>query len=362
MNGTILVVDDDKLITEVLSNLIKTMLKCTVITYNDPLEALKWLKDNNKKTDMIISDFLMPTMNGLEFLKQAKEISKDAVLIFLTGYADKENAIKVINEVGIYQYLEKPWNDEIIIKIIANGLEKKELNDKLERKNVELQAINNELEKLYILNQKASLNETNNFITVISSLIQFIEQKDKEKVGHSRRVAQWSESMGIIMKLSDTLLRNLKIGALLHDIGKAAIPNDITSNKTKLTEEQKQILNNHTVLGEEICKPLNSLKPCLKIIKSHHELLNGKGYPDGISEEEIPLEVRIVTVADIFDSNFAQRPNKDGLDLVEMTRILQEGIDKGELDAAVVAAFWKVCNKESLKKIYIDNEPFNLSL
>lgn len=362
MSNTILVVDDEKMITEVLSNLIKTMLKCEVVSSNNPVEALGLLKTIHNKVDIIISDFLMPTMNGIEFLKKAKEICPEAILIFLTGYADKENAIRGINEVGIYQYLQKPWDDEALISVVKNGLEKKEFTKKIEKKNIELLAANNELEKLYILMQKESQQEMEKGINIIATLVYLMEQKDKVRMGHSYRVSQWCEKIAEKMALDNNFMKNLKIGSILHDIGKFTIPNEILYKTGKLTDEEKVIFESHPVRGEEICKPLNSFKACLKIIKSHHELLNGKGYPEGLSGQEIPLEVRIVTVADIFDSNYSIRANKDGLDLIEMNGILQDKVDKDEIDAVVVAAFWAVCSKENLKEIYANKEKFEWSL
>ena len=127
MGKRILVVDDERMITTTLSTLIKMVLKHNVTVYNDPILALESEELGQQKVDLIISDFMMPGMNGLEFLKNVKEKSPSTITILLTGYADKENAIKSINEVGLYYYLEKPWDNNSLIKIIQNGLDKKGL-------------------------------------------------------------------------------------------------------------------------------------------------------------------------------------------------------------------------------------------
>lgn len=125
-NSRILLVDDDKLVTKTLTFLLKAQTDYIVTAYNSPVEALEFLKEND--VDLIISDFLMPEMDGIGFLSEAKKLTS-ATMILLTGYADKENAIKAINEVGLYKYIEKPWdNDELLINI-KNGLERNQLVD-----------------------------------------------------------------------------------------------------------------------------------------------------------------------------------------------------------------------------------------
>lgn len=133
LNSTIMIVDDEKMVTSTLSALIKMVLKQSVLAYNNPVEALEQIHPN-QQVDLIISDFMMPHMNGLEFLKEVKKKSPETVAILLTGYADKENAIRSINEVGLYYYLEKPWDNTSLIKIVQNGLEKKKLTDSLKEK------------------------------------------------------------------------------------------------------------------------------------------------------------------------------------------------------------------------------------
>jgi len=121
----ILILDDDKLVTKTLCLLLNAQTDYEIYPFNSPLEALEYVREN--EIDLIISDFLMPEMNGIEFLSEVKKIKPSITNILLTGYADKENAIKAINEVGLYKYIEKPWdNDELLINI-KNGLERSKL-------------------------------------------------------------------------------------------------------------------------------------------------------------------------------------------------------------------------------------------
>ena len=120
--GKILYVDDDKLLTSTFSTLMKVEGFKDVVVYNDPIKAIEYLKTNSP--DLIISDFLMPEMNGLEFLREAKKLYPETSMILLTAYADKENAIKTINEIGVYKYIEKPWDNDDLIMNIRNGIER----------------------------------------------------------------------------------------------------------------------------------------------------------------------------------------------------------------------------------------------
>ena len=130
--GKILYVDDDKLLTSTFSTLMKVEGFEDVVIFNEPTKALEYLESNS--ADLIISDFLMPDMNGLEFLTEAKKLYPETSMILLTAYADKENAIKTINEIGVYKYIEKPWDNDDLIMNIKNGIERSHLLADLRQK------------------------------------------------------------------------------------------------------------------------------------------------------------------------------------------------------------------------------------
>ena len=143
--GKILYVDDDKLLTSTFSTLMKVEGFKDVAIYNNPIEAIEYLKSNSP--DLIISDFLMPEMNGLEFLREAKKLYPETSMILLTAYADKENAIKTINEIGVYKYIEKPWDNDDLIMNIKNGIERSHLLADLREKIAQLEEAKAQLTK-----------------------------------------------------------------------------------------------------------------------------------------------------------------------------------------------------------------------
>ncbi len=140
----IVAVDDEKMVTSAFKTLFKVEGYTDVNLFNSPQETLDFLTDN--KPDLIISDFIMPEMNGLEFLREAKKLYPEVSMILLTGYADKENAIKAINEVGLYKYIEKPWDNDDLLLNIRNGIERSHLLENLRNKIVELEDAKKQLQ------------------------------------------------------------------------------------------------------------------------------------------------------------------------------------------------------------------------
>lgn len=351
MNKTILIVDDEKMITTTLSALIKMVLKYSVTTFNDPVKALESPEILQQSVDMIISDFMMPGMDGLEFLKSAREKNPDAVTILLTGYADKENAIKSINEVGLYYYMEKPWDNNALIKIIQNGLEKKELSDSLKQRYTEIKESHEEIERLYELLKKDYQQEVDNTKSLIISLANVIEAKDKYTDGHTRRVGSISKLLGQKMGISHEELQHLEIAGIIHDIGKVGIPESILNKPGSLTPEEFDIMKKHTIIGENICRPLNSLQSCLDAIRHHHEKLDGSGYPDGLAMDEISQNARVTAVADVFDALYSKRPYRDKLPLPKVRQILSEEASKGYLDINIVNTLFGLLDSGQLTDI-----------
>ena len=136
----ILIVDDEEIVTTSLRNLFRLRTDYRTVTYTSPEQALT--ESNGYVFDIVISDYLMPGMDGITFLSRFKQVQPQAIRILLTGYADKENAILAINEVGLYQYVEKPWDNSALLMIVKNAIEKGALLRTLEEKVRELQAAN----------------------------------------------------------------------------------------------------------------------------------------------------------------------------------------------------------------------------
>ena len=151
----IVIVDDEEMVLTSLQSFLMLETEWEVTTFLNPEEALEYVKEN--EVELVISDYLMPQMDGISFLGKVREVKPDVIRIILTGYADKENAIKAINEVGLYQYIEKPWDNDDLLIILNNGLEKRRLVRGLEQKigeinkaYADLQSIQQEILKTFV--------------------------------------------------------------------------------------------------------------------------------------------------------------------------------------------------------------------
>jgi DNA-binding NtrC family response regulator len=145
----ILLVDDEEMIITSIKSFLAIETEYHLMTYTSPLKALQDLDTKIKKVDLVISDYLMPEMDGISFLAEVKKRFPLVPRILLTGYADKENAINAINNVGLYQYIEKPWNNDDLRLIIRNGIEKTHLLNELEDKIREVEKVHKELHDVH---------------------------------------------------------------------------------------------------------------------------------------------------------------------------------------------------------------------
>ena len=145
----ILLVDDEEMILSSIKSFLAVDTRYTLLSYTSPVQALKDLGSSIKNLDLVISDYLMPEMDGISFLAEVKKRFPLVPRVLLTGYADKENAIKAINNVGLYQYIEKPWNNADLRLVIRNGLEKTRLLHQLQEKIREVEKVHNELNDVH---------------------------------------------------------------------------------------------------------------------------------------------------------------------------------------------------------------------
>jgi putative nucleotidyltransferase with HDIG domain len=178
------------------------------------------------------------------------------------------------------------------------------------------------------------------YVSTLRSLISITEAKDPYTKGHTERVAAYSMAIANRLSFNEEQLRTVMFGALLHDIGKMGVLEKIISKAGPLTEEEWALMRAHPVVGAQIVEKMEFLTGTIDIVRHHHESWNGKGYPDGLQGEAIPLMARVVTVADSFDAMTTDRPYRRALSLDEAVRRLEEGSGT-QFDAALVKVFVK---------------------
>jgi response regulator RpfG family c-di-GMP phosphodiesterase len=307
----ILVIDDEQGILKAVKRILRK-LPCKIETTDSPEKGLEILKKEKPPFSLIVSDQRMPEMKGAVFLEKAKSISPFAIRFLITGYTDMEALVDAINKGGIHRFIAKPWEDSDFIKIIVEGLKQYELvleNKKLlaivARQNKELEEKVKE-RTIEISQKNAKLVKSNrdlkeslfNTIRSIDSLIYTVNPKLSE---HGRRVSSISIQLGIAMDFSEEQLRSLEIASLLHDIGRITLPGVSNFASDFSDPSQKKQYLDHPVRGQEILKFIPQLDSCAKIIRHHHENYDGSGFPDGLEEKNIPVESRIIHIADTYD-------------------------------------------------------------
>lgn len=236
--GKIVVVDDEKIVTSAFKTLLKVEGFCDAHFFNDPKEAVEFLKDNTP--DLVISDFLMPKMNGLEFLSEVKKMYPEVSKILLTGYADKENAIRAINEVGLYRYIEKPWNNDDLIINIKNGIERSYLLSELKKKISELEEAKGELEKY-----------SHNLEQIVDERTSDLKQSNAKLEGIVNYCAD-----GIVIINEDGIIEQVNpacenlIGLVNNKIVMSSIDDFVFSNKTFISKELHKLDESELLLRD----------------------------------------------------------------------------------------------------------------
>ncbi len=305
----VLIVDDDAVNIAVMEHILAP-LDYEVLKANSGEEALALISKTD--VDLILLDVMMPEgIDGYEVCRRlkSKEETRMIPIILVTVLEDSDAKVAGI-ESGADDFLTKPPD------------------------RVELCTRAKSLIKVRRLNQNLI-----NIENLLISLANMVEAKDAYTDGHIKRVASLSQDLGRCLGLSIHQLEALKLGGILHDIGKLSIPGEILNKPSRLSEKEWELMKNHASVGYKLCLPLKgSLGAALDIIRHHHEKLNGSGYPDGLMSEEISLPTRIMAVVDIFDALVTERPYRKAMTKEEALAILKEEADKGELDRDVVNA------------------------
>jgi HD-GYP domain-containing protein (c-di-GMP phosphodiesterase class II) len=190
----------------------------------------------------------------------------------------------------------------------------------------------------------AALEDT--FTMLVHTLVKAVEARDPYTAGHSARVMSYSLAIGRAMGLSNHDLHVLRMGTLIHDVGKIGIPDAILRKPGRLTDEEYAIVRQHPLVGYRMIEEIPLFSECAEIVLWHHERLDGRGYPHGLREAEIPLLVRIAAVADTYDALTSTRAYREGLEVDVAQNVLREEVNKGALDRSVVATFMEILRDE----------------
>ncbi|HLW84547.1 MAG TPA: HD domain-containing phosphohydrolase [Candidatus Sulfotelmatobacter sp.] len=311
----ILVVDDQPGIAGLMSQLLG-MRGYEVVTAANAEEAEAEIRRH--APDLILSDVMMPGKSGYELCRELKDNPATRLIPFvlITGLSDSGDKVRGI-ESGADDFLNKPVLAEELIARVKSLLRLKDFTDELETAD-----------------------------SVLCTLGLIVEGRDPYTEGHCERLAVHAADLGRHLGLDEDSIVALKRGGYLHDLGKVAVPDEILKKGTNLAPEEWVIMKLHPITGENICKPLKSLRLVLPIIRHHHEHSDGSGYPDGLRAGEIPLLPRVLQVADVYDALRTARPYKPALSHDQAAQTMQEEASRGLWDADLVAEYFSMLERQ----------------
>lgn len=330
------VADDEPRLRQVLVRLM-TSDGFTCLEAGDGEAALQQLE--TVPAQLLLTDLRMPRLDGIELLKRARAAYPDLAVILITAVADVDVALSCLAS-GAMDYLTKPFHLEEVRARVAQALEKRSLI-------VENRTYQHGLEQL-VMAQAQRLEQL--FLGGVQALVQALEVKDQYTRGHSIRVSHYSTLLARELGLSEREVQHVELGGHVHDIGKIGVRESVLNKEGPLTDEEYQHIMTHPMVGWQILSPLLGDAPmALNVVRSHHERYDGRGVPDRLAGDKIPLEARIAGVADAFDAMTSGRAYRRGRYMTADDALAEIQRCSGtQFDPDVAAKFVEIARRENL--------------
>lgn len=316
MEETILVVDDNRDLRELAETILK-MQGYQVILAEDGKEALHIFE--NKQLDLIVSDIAMPEMDGFALLEAIRAQEKGAAVpfLFLSAYSQKAKQAQA-RRLAVDDYLFKPFDAQELLDAVRVRLDRRKAVLVFDTREAHLQTV------LLMAN--------------------IIEARDSYTREHLDRVRQIALLMGESLGWDKPALIILEFGAILHDIGKLIVPKRILNKSGDFSTEEREIMRQHPEAGAKMLKGVAHLKPAIPFVLYHHERWDGKGYPKGLTGENIPIEGRVMAIVDAYDALRSKRPYQDEISKTEALERIHEG-SRVHFDPYLVRKFLELEDK-----------------
>jgi putative two-component system response regulator len=311
----ILVVDDN-LEAQLLLRELLSSRGYDVITATEADQARDLLR--SERPHLILLDVVMPGESGYELCRELKQdpVARQVPIVMLTGLSDREDHVRGI-AAGADDFLREPLYPEELFARVKS-----------------------------LFKLKGFQNDLENAEAVLMALALGIESRDMYTSSHCRGVARYAADLGHHIGLDADSILALERGGILHDLGKVSVPDDILKKRSGLTQEEWELMRQHPITGESICRPLKVFGDVLPIIRHHHERWDGSGYPDKLRKHEIPLLARVLGVVDAYDAMRTERTYKPAMTHEEVERIMMEESGSGLWDFDLVTAFFAMLKKK----------------
>lgn len=350
MKSTVLIVDDAEINRAILQEMLEE--KYNVLTAENGLEAIDIIKQKLDSISVVLLDLMMPKVDGfgvLDFLNENNLLKRIPVVI-ISGDSSVENEMKCFSY-GIVDFIRKPFNEQLVKLRIGNVCDLYIFKNKLEDKVAEqTQKLNEQF--MLVKQQAAKLAESNQKIVDILGTV--VESRNLESGQHIQRVKNYTRILAEQMMIDfpeygiDRHMIDVMVPAsALHDVGKIAIPDSILLKPARLTADEFEIMKTHTTQG---CQLLNNIKDAwdeeyskmsYEICRHHHEKYDGKGYPDGLVGDDIPIAAQIVSIADVYDALVNERCYKDAFSKEQAYKMITTG-ECGAFSPKILESFGKV--------------------
>ena len=335
MNDWILVVDDDTSNLRMASHILsKEQMRVSCLKSGE--DAVRFLQEN--RPDLILLDIHMPGMDGFETIAAVRGNAKtaDIPVIFLTADDDSETETRGL-QAGAMDFIKKPFVPQVLLLRVRHTIElirlQTDLSHEVEKKTEVVKAQHEKLERISM--------------QIVKTLSGAIDAKDTYTNGHSTRVAEYARMIAGHAGFTETQQNDIYMMGLLHDVGKIGIPEAIINKPTPLTDEEYLVIQNHPLMGAQILANITEFPQLATGARWHHERYDGKGYPDGIRGEEIPVEARIIAVADAYDAMSSRRSYRD---------VLAQDYIRGEIEKGKGSQFDPVFTDIMLEMIDADTD------
>jgi response regulator RpfG family c-di-GMP phosphodiesterase len=332
----VLIVDDEESVRKVIAAVL-SQLRHFCQTAAGGQEALQILE--RQRFDAVISDLQMPRMSGMELLSKVRQLYPQLAFLVVTGVDDIRVGIQAMQS-GADDYIVKPLqvNPNVVSSSLMRAMQKKRLELEIENYRYHLEEI--------VAEQTEQLREAlrqieRSYDYTLEALGAAIDLRDGLTAGHSRRVFLYSTEIARVMGGLDKQMKNIGMGAWLHDIGKLAVPDAILLKPGPLTEQERLIMQRHAQIGYDLVKGIPFLADAAEIIFAHHERCDGSGYPRGLKEAEIPMGARIFAVADTFDAMTSDRPYRRAVPFEASREVIERGTGK-QYDPQVAKSFLSI--------------------
>jgi len=318
--GRVLIVDDYEANISALRQLLEGE-GYDVLTATNGRDALDLV--HREHPDLVLLDVVMPEVSGLDVCASLKNVAETCLtpVVLVSALQERESRLEGL-EAGADDFLSKPVDPQELYARVRSLIRLKRLTADLES-----------AESLFL------------------TLGRFIEARDPYTEDHCDRLAQYAMALGTSIGLSRDDLDALYRGAFIHDIGKIAIPDRLLLKKGKLTRAERATMQQHTIIGDDLCRTVRSLEAVRPIVRHHHERLDGRGYPDGLKGDAIPPLARIVSVVDVFDALTTDRPYRKALPVDAALEIMRSEAKSGSCDPALLEAFVDVLPKGRQKSV-----------